>query len=46
MKNKGCREAGKCSKMVSDVAIDVCLFFNFIVAFYTICFPFLLVKTN
>ncbi len=44
MKNEGGREAGKCSKMVQDVAIYVCLLFNLVLIFSLKYFRFLFVK--
>jgi hypothetical protein len=46
MKREGGWEAGYCSKTVSDVAIDVCLLFNFVVFFSTTNLHFLFVKLN
>jgi hypothetical protein len=46
MKNEGDREAGKCSKMVQDLAIDVCLLFCLVVVFYLMYFRFLFVKPS
>ncbi len=39
MKNEGGWEAGKCSKVVPDVAIDVCLSFYEAVVFSVFPFP-------
>jgi hypothetical protein len=44
MKREGGREAGYCSKMLSDLGDDVCLLFNVAVVFSSTYFRFLLVK--